>query len=157
MLALKRIVTVAVMVYLLLALLFILAPAVRSSVVGMGPGLSVLEQERQFFYVMFVIGAVILALQLVTENLDSTLLRRAVNQHEGKINELKAKLYDTQQRTTSAPVMQGSRTIDGRLTDTTVPARPTENRTSDHLPQPTFPQSDPSLSNTPPADRPPLA
>ena len=103
MLALKRIVTVAVMVYLLLALLFILAPAVRSTVTGMGSGLSVIEQERQFFYVMFVIGAIVLTLQLITENLDSTLLRRAVNQHEGKINELKAKLYDTQQRST-APV-----------------------------------------------------
>lgn len=156
MLALKRIVTVAVMVYLLLALLFILAPAVRSTVTGMGSGLSVIEQERQFFYVMFVIGAIVLTLQLITENLDSTLLRRAVSQHEGKINELKAKLYDTQQRTT-APVIQGSRTIDGRLPNTTFPTSATENRTADHLPQPTFPQSDPSLSNTPPADRPPLA
>lgn len=156
MLALKRIVTIAVMVYLLLALLFILAPTVRSTVTGMGSGLSVIEQERQFFYVMFVIGAIVLTLQLITENLDSTLLRRAVNQHEGKINELKAKLYDTQQRS-SAPVVQGSRTIDGRLTNTTLPTNTTENRTADHLPQPTFPQSDPSLSNTPPADRPPLA
>ena len=157
MLALKRIVTVAVMVYLLLALLFILAPAVRSSVVGMGSGLSLLEQERQFFYVMFVIGAVILALQLITENLDSTLLRRAVNQNEGKINELKAKLYDTQQRTT-VPAVPGSRTIDGRVTEPAIPStRPVEHRPADNLPQPTFPQSDPSLGNTPPADRPPLA
>ena len=160
MLALKRIVTVAVMVYLLLALLFILAPAVRSTVTGMSSGLSVIEQERHFFYVMFVIGAVVLTLQLITENLDSSLLRRAVSQHEGKINELKAKLYDTQQRTT-APVMQGSRTVDGRLIDASVTdsraSGPTENRTADHLPQPTFPQSDPSLSNTPPADRQPLA
>ena len=156
MLALKRIVTVAVMVYLLLALLFILAPAVRSTVTGMGSGLSVIEQERQFFYVMFVIGAIVLTLQLITENLDSTLLRRTVNQHEGKINELKAKLYDTQQRPTTS-VVQGSRTIDGRLTNTTLPTSTTENRTADRLPQPTFPQSDPSLSNTPPADRPPLA
>ena len=157
MLALKRIVTVAVMIYLLLALLFILAPAVRSSVVGMGSGLSLLEQERQFFYVMFVIGAVVLALQLITENLDSTLLRRAVNQNEGKINELKAKLYDHQQRGTT-PAMPGSRTIDGRVTEPAIPStRPGEHRTPDNLPQPTFPQSDPSLSNTPPADRPPLA
>ena len=156
MLALKRIVTVAVMVYLLLALLFILAPAVRSTVTGMGSGLSVIEQERQFFYVMFVIGAIVLTLHLITENLDSTLLRRTVNQHEGKINELKAKLYDTQQRPTTS-VAQGSRTIDGRLTNTTLPTSTTENRTTDRLPQPTFPQSDPSLSNTPPADRPPLA
>jgi hypothetical protein len=98
MLALKRIVTVVVMVYLLLSLLFILSPAVRSSLMGMGDGLSALEQERHFFYVMFVVGAVILALHLFTENMDSVLLRREVSQHEGKINELKAKLYDQQQR-----------------------------------------------------------
>ena len=157
MLALKRIITVAVMVYLLLALLFILAPAVRSSVMGIGSGLSALEQERQFFYTMFVIGAVVLALQLVTENLDSSLLRRVVNKNEGKINELKAKLYDHQQRST-APVVPGSRTIDGRITEPAIPAtRPLENRSAAPLPQPTFPQNDPSLSNTPPADRPPLA
>ena len=165
MLALKRIVTVAVMIYLLLALLFILAPAVRSTVMGMGSGLSALEQERQFFYTMFVIGAVILALQLLTENLDSVLLRRQVGQGEGKINELKAKLYDHQQRgtTTNAPATPGSRTIDGRLTDTSPTqsqaagtVSTTDNRTADHLPQPTFPQSDPSLSNTPPAERPTL-
>ena len=158
MLALKRIITVAVMVYLLLALLFILAPAVRSSVMGMGSGLSVLEQERQFFYVMFVAGAVVLTLQLITENLDSSLLRRAVNQNEGKINELKAKLYDHQQRATTFVGAPGSRTIDGRVTEPAIPAtRPLDTRPADSLPQPTFPQSDPSLSNTPPADRPPLA
>ena len=160
MLTLKRIVTVAVMIYLLLALLFVLVPAVRAAVMGVGPGLSLIEQERQFFYVMFVIGGVILALQLLTENLDSLLLRRSVSQREGKINELKAKLYDTQQRTT-APVIPGSRTIDGRLPIASAPERSvasssSENRTTDHLPQPTFPQSDPSLSNTPPADRPTL-
>lgn len=163
MLALKRIVTIAVMIYLLLALLFILVPAVRSSVMSMGSGLSAIEQERQFFYVMFVIGAVVMGLQLITENLDSVLLRRTVNQHEGKINELKARLYDTQQRATAPTIMPGSRTIDGRVFDAPVPnysapaSSSTENRTADHLPQPTFPQSDPSLSNTPPADRPPLA
>jgi hypothetical protein len=163
MLALKRIVTVAVMIYLLLALLFILVPAVRTSVMGMGSGLSAIEQERQFFYVMFIIGAVVMALQLITENIDSVLLRRAVSQHEGKINELKAKLYDSQQRATAPVGIPGSRTIDGRLPDApVVAARPvdpsnTEGRPTGHLPQPIFPQNDPSLSNTPPADRPPLA
>jgi hypothetical protein len=151
MLALKRIVTVAVMIYLLLALLFILVPAVRTSVMGMGSGLSAIEQERQFFYVMFVIGAVIMALHLLTENLDSVMLRRTVTQHEGKINELKAKLYDQQQRTSITPPATGPRTIDGRNLDAPVA------RTVEPLPQPTFPQNDPSLSNTPPADRPPLA
>ena len=167
MLALKRIVTVAVMVYLLLAVLFVFVPAVRTTVMGIGDGLSALEQERHFYYTLFVIGAVLMALQLITENLDSVLLRRAVSQHEGKINELKAKLYDHQQRS-AAPVPAGSRTIDGRITEpmpATMPTQSqaagtvsrTENRTPDHLPQPTFPQSDPSLSNTPPANRPPLA
>ena len=162
MLALKRLVTVAVMIYLLLALLFILVPSVRTSVADMGAGLSEPEKERQFFYVMFVIGAVLMALHLITENLDSTLLRRTVNQHEGKINELKAKLYDQQQRTGIAPTTTGSRTIDGRNLGAPVvreqpAAYPAETRPADPLPQPTFPQSDPSLSNTPPADRPPLA
>ena len=99
MLALKRIVTVVVMVYLLLSLLFILSPSVRATVGGFGDGLSTLEKERQFFYVMFIIGAVVLALHLITENMDSAMLRRNVSVHEGKINELKAKLYDLQQRT----------------------------------------------------------
>ena len=66
---------------------------------GFGDGLSTLEKERQFFYVLFVIGAVVLALHLITENMDSAMLRRNVSIHEGKINELKAKLYDLQQRT----------------------------------------------------------
>ncbi len=162
MLALKRVVTVAVMIYLLLALLFVLVPAVRTTVMDMGSGLSALEKERQFYYTLFIIGAVLLALQLLTENLDSVLLRRAVSQHETRINELKAKLYDSQQRT-APPAMPGSRTIDGRRIEPTITQSQaastvsnTENRTPDHLPQPTFPQSDPSLSNTPPADRPAL-
>lgn len=148
MLALKRLVTVAVVVYLLLALLFVFVPSVRLSVMSLGPGLSVLEQERQFFYVLAVIGAIIMALQLITENLDSVLLRRSVNKSEGKINELKARLYDQQQRGTT-PSVPGSRTVDGRNLEPS--GRP------DHRPTPTFPQADPSLSNTPPADRPPLA
>ena len=163
MLALKRIVTVAVMVYLLLALLFILAPAVRASFVDMGSGLSVLEKEREFYRIMFLIGAGLLTLHLITENLDSVLLRRAVSQNEGKINELKAKLYDHQQRTATPLSVPGGRTIDGRLPDA-LPTQSqaagtvstTENRTADHLPQPTYPQSDPSLGNTPPAERPVL-
>ncbi|RZK88794.1 MAG: hypothetical protein EOO62_37115 [Hymenobacter sp.] len=97
MLALKRIVTVAAMVYLLLALLFLLFPAVRSSVAGLGGSGSLVDDERNFFYVLSIIGAVVLALELVVENLDSSLLRRSVAQQDSKINELKAKLYDTHQ------------------------------------------------------------
>lgn len=165
MLALKRIVTVAVMIYLLLAVLFVFAPAVRASFVDMGSGLSALEKERQFFYWMFVVGAGLLALHLITENLDSVLLRRAVSQHEGKINELKAKLYDHQQRTATPLSVPGGRTIDGRIAEPVAmspqsqaagTASQPQNRPADPLPQPTFPQSDPSLGNTPPAERPAL-
>jgi hypothetical protein len=102
MFALKRIVTVAVMVYLLLALLFFLFPAVRSSVAGLNGSGSTVDDERNFFYVLSAIGAAILALQLIIENLDSSLLRREVGKQDSKINELKAKLYDTHQPTTSA-------------------------------------------------------
>ena len=167
MLALKRIVTVAVMIYLLLALLFILAPAVRTTLMDMGSGLSELEKERQFYYTLFVIGAGLLALHLITENLDSVLLRRTVSQHEGKINELKAKLYDHQQRVVTPAAGPSSRTIDGRVSPD-ARATPTQSQaagtvsaseahTPDHIPHPVFPQSDPSLTNTPPAERPPLA
>jgi hypothetical protein len=102
MFALKRIVTVAVMVYLLLALLFFLFPAVRSSVAGLNGSGSTLDDERNFFYVLAAIGAAVLALQLIIENLDSSLLRREVGKQDSKINELKAKLYDTHQPAVSA-------------------------------------------------------
>ncbi|MBO2032986.1 hypothetical protein J4D99_16430 [Siccationidurans ginsengisoli] len=97
MLALKRIVTVAVMVYLLIALLFLLFPAVRSSIAGIGSGAPGPYQERDFFMMLCWVGVVILGLHLITENLDSTLLRRSVAQQDNRINELKAKLYDAQQ------------------------------------------------------------
>ena len=100
MLALKRIVTVAVMVYLLLALLFLLFPAVRATVGGFSG--SDPYHERDFFSALCWVGVVVLGLQLVAENLDSTLLRRTVTQQDNKINELKAKLYDTHPTTSTA-------------------------------------------------------
>lgn len=180
MLALKRFVTVVVMVYLLLALLFYLVPSVRATLAGFSPSLSAEAQEQQFFYWLAAIGAIILTLQLLTENADSALLRRQVSQHEGKVNELKAKLYDHQQQTVR-PASTVPRPVD-------VVARPLEptpqpgsgftiSANPDAIPRqsvyrdenttgsdgfgpeadrPLFPQSDPSLSNTPPADRPAL-
>jgi hypothetical protein len=108
MLALKRIVTVAVMVYLLLALLFLLLPAVRSSVAGLGGSGSLVDDERNFFYVLSFIGVVVLALHLITENIDSSVLRRTVGQQDSKINELKAKLYDVHQPTGTTPTTGAS-------------------------------------------------
>lgn len=168
MLALKRFMTVVVMVYLLLALLFFLVPAVRATVAGLSSNSSPLEQERQFFYWLAAIGAVVLALHLLTENADSALLRRQVSQSEGKINELKAKLYDHQQ-TLGRPASTASRRVETPPPPSsgfTISANPDAiPRTNPYgsprvagpdADRPVFPQSDPSLSNTPPADRPPL-
>lgn len=98
MFALKRIVTVVVMVYLLIALLFLLFPALRVSISGMaGNGAPGPYQERDFFMALCWVGLVVLGLHLVVENLDSALLRRTATQQDNRINELKAKLYDVQQ------------------------------------------------------------
>jgi hypothetical protein len=96
--ALKKFITVVVMVYLLLAVLFFLFPAVRTTVAEWGSGTSPTENERNFYQLLAIIGAVVLAAQLVIENLDSSLLRHTVGQQDSKINELKAKLYDSHQR-----------------------------------------------------------
>jgi hypothetical protein len=90
MLALKRLVTVLVMLYILLALLLIFSPGSRDGLMAITTG----TNQVGFFYTLFLVGVVLLSLQLITENLDSTLLRRDVASRESKINELKARLYD---------------------------------------------------------------
>lgn len=185
MLAIKRFLTVVVMVYLLLTLLFYLVPSVRDTVAGFSSGLSGVDRERAFFYWLAAIGAVILALHLLTENADSAMLRGQVAQHEGKVNELKARLYDQQQQavrpasTIPRPVevvpptgsgftisanpdaiprtsAYGNAPAADRLhsASTTEPAG--ADGYSAEADRPTFPQQDPSLSNTPPANRPAL-
>jgi hypothetical protein len=125
MFALKRIVTVVVMVYLLIALLFLLFPALRTSISDtMGNGAPGPYQERDFFIMLTWIGVVVLGLHLVVENLDSTLLRRNVAQQDNRINELKAKLYDVQQpagrpvvATTTDPAVSYPTAAEARRTD----------------------------------------
>lgn len=130
MLALKRIVTVAVMVYLLIALLFLLFPAVRASVASVGSGAPGPYQERDFFMMLCWVGVVILGLHLITENIDSTLLRRNVAQQDNRINELKAKLYDVQTPATRpgtapvAPAVAYPTAEEARLRDTPSPSVP---------------------------------
>jgi hypothetical protein len=75
----------------------LLLPAVRGSVASLGGSGSVVDDERNFFYVLSFVGVVVLALHLITENIDSSVLRRTVGQQDSKINELKAKLYDVHQ------------------------------------------------------------
>ncbi|SHI29481.1 hypothetical protein SAMN02745146_0405 [Hymenobacter daecheongensis DSM 21074] len=145
MLAIKRLVTVLVMVFVLTGLLLVLVPSVRSSAEGMfssGPvGL---------YYALFLAGLVLLGLQLITENLDSALLRREVAAHNSKVNELKAKLYDHQ-------ADQRAREFQQRPTATTaIPpdygtqtSRPAPSQPAPDAEHPTFPQSDPGLLNRP--------
>jgi len=94
MLFLKRIVTVLALIYLLLALLLLLFPAVRYSVAVLSTGANSTEMERNFLVGFTWAGAAVVALLLLVENLDSGLLRRRVGKQEQKINELKAQLFD---------------------------------------------------------------
>ena len=96
MLFLKRIVTVLALVYLLLALLLLLFPAVRYSVAVLSQGANSTEMERNFLVNFTWAGAAVVALLLLVENLDSGLLRRRVGKQDQKINELKAQLFDAQ-------------------------------------------------------------
>ena len=92
MLALRRIVTVAVMVYLLLALLFVVTAGARDAMMALTGN----HNPTDFWYVMTLIGAGLMLLLLLTENAHAVSIRRDVARHELKVNELKAKLYDHQ-------------------------------------------------------------
>ena len=102
---LKRFVSAVVVVYLLLAVLFLLVPSVRSTIAEMGNGTN---QTEDFFRVLAWIGVLVLGLQLVVENLDSALLRRSVSSQDDKINELKARLYDHQQKADNRAATQAA-------------------------------------------------
>ncbi|WP_170214099.1 hypothetical protein [Hymenobacter nivis] len=166
MVALKRFVSVVVLVYLLLALLFLLVPAVQRSVSGLGSAADELTRDRNFFQLLATIGAVVLAVQLLVESLDSSLLRRTVAKQDGRINELKANLYDQQQANQQrANQQQANRpaAFGGGPGGPIGPGAPGGGPghyggpTAPPAPQrPIFPQHDPSLPNTPSAERPPL-
>ncbi|WP_151089275.1 hypothetical protein [Hymenobacter baengnokdamensis] len=93
MLFLKRIVTVLALVYLLLALLILFFPFVRTSTVNI---FSIYSQTMEINLLLGFAWAsvVVVTLLLIFENIDSSLLRRSVTQQDHKINELKAQLYD---------------------------------------------------------------
>jgi len=93
MLFLKRIITVLALVYLLLMLLILFFPFVRSSTVGIF-GIYSLPMEINLLLGFAWASVGIVGLLLVFENIDSGLLRRKVVQQEAKINELKAQLFD---------------------------------------------------------------
>jgi hypothetical protein len=102
MLFLKRIVTVLALVYLLLALLILFFPFVRTSTVGIFSAYS-LPMEINMLLGFTWASVFIMGLLLITENLDSGLLRRGASKQEQKINELKAQLFDTQKALAAAP------------------------------------------------------
>ncbi len=91
----KRAVTVLALLYLLLALLILFFPFVRSSTVGIFSVYS-LPMEINMLLGFTWGGVIIVGLLLISENIDSGLLRRNVSKHEQKINELKAQLYEAQ-------------------------------------------------------------
>ncbi len=90
---LKRIVTILALVYLLVALLILFFPFVRSSTVGIFSVYS-LPMEINMLLGFTWASVFVVGLLLVFENIDSGLLRRNVAKQEQKINELKAQLFD---------------------------------------------------------------
>lgn len=140
MLALKRIINIVAMVYLLLALLFVFSPATRdtfASALGLNTTVTVGNPNSAynlatFYNTLFVVGLVLLGLQLIVENLNSLSLHRDIARHENKINELKAKLYDHQMEQRDRDVQR--RTVAAPVSTTSAPL---------------FPQSDPGLANAP--------
>jgi len=107
MLFLKRIVTVLALIYLLLALLILFFPFVRTSTVGIFSAYS-LPMEINMLLGFTWASVFIMGLLLITENLDSSLLRRGASKQEQKINELKAQLFDTQKALAAAPTIQST-------------------------------------------------
>ncbi len=95
MLFLKRIVTVLALIYLLVALLILFFPFVRTSTVGIFSAYS-LPMEVNMLLGFTWASVAVIGLLLIFENIDSGLLRRTVGKHERKINELKAQLFDAQ-------------------------------------------------------------
>ncbi len=94
MLFLKRIVTVLALIYLLLTLLILFFPFVRTSTVGIFSAYSLpMEINLLLGFAWASVGVV--GLLLIFENIDSGLLRRNVAKQDQKINELKAQLFDT--------------------------------------------------------------
>lgn len=94
MLFLKRIVTVIALLYLLVALLFLFFPAVRSSMSVFGMQAYTLAMEVNLLLGLTWVGVVVTTLLMLVEKADSGLLRRSVAKQEQKINELKAQLFD---------------------------------------------------------------
>lgn len=94
MLFLKRIVTVLALLYMLVALLFLFFPAVRSSMSVFGVEAYTLAMEVNLLLGLTWVGVIVTGLLMAVEKADSGLLRRTAAKQEQKINELKAQLFD---------------------------------------------------------------
>lgn len=121
---LKRVVTVIALIYLLLAMLILFFPFVRSSTVGIF-GVYSLPLEINLLLGFTWAGAGVVALLLVFENIDSGLLRRTVGQQEKKINELKAQLFDAKKPLATPTPGPGLRTPPPYPTAYDAPVTPT--------------------------------
>ncbi|GGF05756.1 hypothetical protein [Hymenobacter cavernae] len=149
MLTLKRIVNVVAMVYLLLALLFVFSPATRdtfASALGLNTAGTIGNPDSAynlatFYNTLFITGLVLLALELLVENVHNLGLHRDISRHESKVNELKAKLYDHQMEQRDRELQQRS------VTAAPVAAPAPTTTPASHSPM--FPQQDPGLANAP--------
>ncbi|GAB3636743.1 hypothetical protein GCM10027422_23330 [Hymenobacter arcticus] len=100
MLFLKRIVTVLALLYMLVALLFLFFPAVRSSMSVFGVQAYTMAMEVNLLLGLTWVGVIVTGLLMLVEKADSGLLRRSAGKQEQKINELKAQLFDAKKSLT---------------------------------------------------------
>jgi hypothetical protein len=146
MLFLKRIVTVLALLYLLVALLFLFFPAVRSSMSVFGMQAYTLAMEVNLLLGLTWVGVVVTALLMLVEKADSGLLRRSAAKQEQKINELKAQLFDAKK-----PLMQPQSQPQPRPNPTVYPpARSVPPATGPAAPN--YPQAYNTPPTTPPTD-----
>jgi hypothetical protein len=97
----KRVVTVLALVYLLLALLILFFPFVRSSTVGIFSVYS-LPMEVNLLLGFLWASVVVVGLLLIFETINSGLLRRSISKQDQQLTQVKTQLHEAQ-RPASVP------------------------------------------------------
>jgi len=96
----KKILNILVMVYLLIAFLFLLRILSVSKFVALFD----MTDNAEFFNRMLWAGAILLLAELIVENAYIATLRRGLEKEHRKITELKAQLYDQKLQAPVVPV-----------------------------------------------------
>lgn len=149
----KKIVNIGVMLYLVAAALIYL------DILNVGQ-----DTTPGFYTGFFVVGGVLMLLELIVENLYILTLKRSLGQNQQKINELKAMLYDHKQeiqhirnrQAEESATTPPATTIPPTYTTATAPitAAPTGTEPVPQVIKPVEPASNPNIIITPGSQEP---